>query len=140
MLDKLTNSIDFHGQALNLRAKRQQVLSVNIANADTPGFKSRDFDFASELSAQVQTTERQHSLRLATTNAGHAGRTDRGSDGSLTVSTLKYRVPEQASMDGNTVNLDRERANFADNTMRYEASLRFINGNVRRTLSAIRGE
>ncbi len=140
MLDKLTGSIDFHGQALTLRAGRQQVLAGNIANADTPGFKARDFDFASELAAKTEAAGQSHRARLAWTDAGHMGAISRGSSGELSVSTLLYRKNEQASLDGNTVNLDRERANFADNTMRYEASLRFINGGVRRALTAIRGE
>ena len=53
---------------------------------------------------------------------------------------LLYRQPDQPSIDGNTVDLDRERANFADNSVRYEATLRFINGSVRTILSAIRGD
>lgn len=43
-------------------------------------------------------------------------------------------------MDGNTVDLNRERAQFSQNAVGYEASLRFINGRVRTMLSAIRGE
>lgn len=140
MLDKLTGSIDHHGEALTLRARRQQVLAGNIANADTPGFKARDFDFATELAAKTKSAEQLHRSRLATTDAGHMGTMTRGADNKLSVSTLLYRTNEQASLDGNTVNLDRERANFADNTMRYEASLRFINGGVRRVLTAMRGE
>ena len=54
--------------------------------------------------------------------------------------TLGFRLPQQASIDGNTVDLDRERANFADNSLRYEATLRFINGSVRNLVSAIRGD
>jgi flagellar basal-body rod protein FlgB len=53
---------------------------------------------------------------------------------------MRYRVAEQPSLDANTVDLDRERASFADNAVRYEAGLRFINGSVRTLLSAIRGE
>jgi flagellar basal-body rod protein FlgB len=104
---RLTESIDFHGSALMLRAERQKVLAGNIANADTPGFSARDFDFKAAL-------------------ADATG--------------MKYRNPEQPSLDGNSVDLDRERANFADNALRYEAALRFINGSVRNLLSAIRGD
>ena len=153
MLDRITATLDFQGQALRLRAHRQQVLSANIANADTPRYKARDFDFGAELRAAqgasgtdgnaphwAAPTAGSAPRTLATSNARHLPGMVRGTDGSLTVSTLKYREPQQASLDGNTVDLDRERANFADNTVRYEASLRFINGNVRRILSAMRGE
>ena len=136
MLDRLTGNLQFQGQALLLRAERQKVLSGNIANADTPGFQARDFDFAKAL--QAATTQ----------GAGAAGGgaiTDprhipvRGAGGANDPKLL-YRLPEQPSIDGNTVDMDRERANFADNTVRYEATLRFINGDVRNLLSAIRGD
>ncbi len=141
MLDKLTARIDFHGKALTLRADRQQVLSSNIANADTPGFKARDFEFSEALAEQTgaQQGMRLHASKVSTTNARHLpGAATDTSGASLT--TLKFRSADQASLDGNTVNLDMERASFADNSMRYEASLRFINGSVRNILSAIRGE
>ncbi len=138
MLDRFLNSIQFQGQALLLRADRQKALAGNIANADTPGFKARDFDFARVL--QEATGARPDGSRMApvSTQAGHlplAGSAAPGTD-----PRLQYRQPEQASIDGNTVELDRERANFADNTVRYEATLRFINGGVRTMLTAIRGE
>ncbi len=141
MLDKLTASIDYHGKALELRAQRQQVLSSNIANADTPGFQARDMDFATQLSlAAGPLRATAQAGTIATTHGRHLAGLSRTADGASSLSTLKYRVPDQASLDGNTVNLDMERANFADNSMRYEASLRFINGSVRKILTAIRGE
>ncbi|MCL4744220.1 MAG: flagellar basal body rod protein FlgB [Burkholderiaceae bacterium] len=136
MLDRLTANLQFQAQALSLRAERQRVLAGNIANADTPGFQARDFDFAKALSAagagaslprSTTVTDTRH-LKVAAGGA-QAGGAD-----------LVYRLPEQARLDGNTVDMDRERANFADNSVRYEATLRFINGNVRTILSAIRGE
>jgi flagellar basal-body rod protein FlgB len=168
MLDRMTDAIDFHGKALQLRAQRQEVLSSNIANADTPGFKARDFDFASALrTASGLSTAAGASagagqgpggpsgsstampvaaaggmslagLRMSQSQAGHlpAG----GNEVSTTASRLQYATPEQASLDGNTVDLNRERAAFADNSLRYEATLRFINGRVRTMMTAIRGE
>ena len=142
MLDRFLHSIQFQGQALTLRADRQKVLAANIANADTPGYKARDFDFAKVLadaggapgSAAVASV-----ADAARTHGAHRGAiAARGS--SANDPALLYRSPEQASADGNTVELDRERANFADNAVRYEATLRFINGGVRTMLSAIRGE
>jgi len=149
MLDKLTSGIDFHSKALTLRAERQQVLSSNIANADTPGFKARDFDFPSALAKQLGSASSTQPgtggpntpvAIVLTTNPRHMPGDKRADGGAADLTTLKFRAPDQASLDGNTVNLDIERANFAENSLRYEAALRFINGNVRRTLSAIRGE
>lgn len=153
MLDRLTASLDFHGKALQLRSQRQAVLANNIANADTPGFVARDFDFASELKARTQVgaagslpgasgsgaTNPSSMLGLSGSSPGHLNGTGQAA-GSATNVQLKYRTPEQASLDRNTVDLDRERANFADNAVRYESTLRFINGNVRSMISAIRGE
>lgn len=139
MLDRFLHSIQFQGQALTLRADRQKVLAANIANADTPGYKARDFDFAKVLAdaggapgaATVGDAARTHGVH----RSAIAARGTNASD-----PALLYRSPEQASADGNTVELDRERANFADNAVRYEATLRFINGGVRTMLAAIRGE
>ena len=139
MSNPFTSMIEFHSKALALRAERQKVLASNIANADTPGFQARDFDFQAALKAAVGTQAGDGS-RVVSTNPRHLPLSHRGADGSLTVSTLAYRRPEQASVDGNTVDMDRERANFADNAVRYEAALRFINSHVRTMVSAIRGE
>ncbi len=138
MLDRLTNNLDFQGQALALRAERQQVLAGNIANADTPGFKARDFDFARALQDAISSASVNGAATGAATNARHIPVGSAG--GPNGGARLAFRLPEQASMDGNTVDMDRERANFADNSVRYEATLRFINGQVRTALSAIRGE
>ncbi|MFZ9406793.1 MAG: flagellar basal body rod protein FlgB [Burkholderiaceae bacterium] len=152
-MSRLTDSIDFHGRALLLRAERQKVISGNIANADTPGYAARDFDFRAAL---ADATRNQSEVRSATgqsgqaagrdvagglqvTQAGHLGQP--ATEGARIDSTvLRFRNVEQASIDGNSVDLDRERAAFADNAVRFEASLRFINGSVRTMLSAIRGE
>ena len=149
MLDRMTDAIDFHGNALQLRAQRQEVLSSNIANADTPGFKGRDFDFASALrnatrhagaatQAGLPAASPAAGLGMSASQPGHL-RAAGGMEVS-TASRLQYTTPEQASLDGNTVDLNRERAAFADNSLRYEATLRFINGRVRTMMTAIRGE
>ena len=139
MSNPFTSMIEFHSKALALRAERQKVLASNIANADTPGFKARDFDFQAALKAAVEPQAGQPAL-VVSTNPKHLPIAHRGADGSLTVSTLAYRQPDQPSVDGNTVDMDRERANFADNAVRYEAAVRFINSHVRTMVSAIRGE
>ena len=144
MLDRLTANLQFHGQALALRAERQQVLASNIANADTPDYQARDLDFAKALQQATGKAEGPGSVRMEPTRTAAPGHL-RLRPAALALSSsgsteLSWRVPEQPSIDGNTVDLDRERANFADNSLRYEATLRFINGNVRNVLSAIRGD
>lgn len=141
MLNKLTANLDFQTDALMLRAERQRLLSSNIANADTPGFVARDFDFAKTLKeATTPPSPTQQAMRQAsTTHQGHMvlptlsfGRDKEG--------RLAYSLASQPSMDENTVDMDRERANFVDNSVRYEATLRFINGSSKTMLSAITGQ
>ncbi|GAB3285946.1 flagellar basal body rod protein FlgB [Parahaliea aestuarii] len=133
MIDKLSASLDFYQQALGLRHQRQQVLAANIANADTPHYKARDFDFAAELS---RASDGSGDLRLATTDKGHiaAG----GSAGSA--SNLLYRVPDQPSLDGNTVDMNRERTHFADNSVRYQSALTLANARIQGLKSAMQSE
>jgi len=133
MSDLLTARLDGYGKALNLLSQRQKVLSGNIANADTPGFKARDFDFAAAL---AQAKGQGNGPQVTSTR--HLGAPSE--TGEIDEARLAYRYAEQPSLDGNTVDLDRERANFADNAMRYEATLRFINSDVRTMLSAITGQ
>ena len=133
MLEQLTARIDVYGQSLMLRSQRQQVLASNIANADTPGYVARDFDFGKAL--QKATGGAGVSVP-SMTDAGHMRL---GSVGGSTAD-LAYTVQTQPSQDGNSVDLDRERANFVDNSIRYESTLRFINGHVKTMLSAITGQ
>jgi flagellar basal-body rod protein FlgB len=134
MLNQLTNAIDFHGQALSLRSERQRLISSNIANADTPGYVARDFKFADALREATGPTPTAGAM--ATTSSAHiAGGTNMRSD-----PNLLYAAPSQTNLDRNTVDMDRERANFVDNSVKYEATLRFINGNVRTMLDAIKGQ
>jgi flagellar basal-body rod protein FlgB len=136
MLDKLTSTLDFHGQALSLRSERQRLIASNIANADTPGYVARDMDFTAAL--RQATGQMQGAPALAASQPGHIG--GAGNTATAMQSNLVYSTPAQTNLDRNTVDMDRERANFADNSVRYEATLRFINGNVRTMLDAIRGQ
>ncbi len=135
MLNRLTDSLDFQAQALTLRSERQRLIASNIANVDTPGYVAREMNFSQAL---VQATGGgQPAATLATSQAGHIG-TGRGGAGAD--AGLLYSSASQTSLDNNTVDMDRERASFADNSIKYEATLRFINSNVRTTLSAITGQ
>ena len=133
MINRLTDNLDFHGQALGLRAERQRLIASNIANADTPGYVARDLNFAQAL--KEATGAAQPAGALSVSQPGHIG----GSAGARAEANLLYATPGQTNLDRNTVDMDRERANFADNSVKYEATLRFINGGVRTMLDAIRG-
>ena len=145
MFASLTEALDFHAKALVLRSERQKVIASNIANADTPGYSGRDINFKEAMTAAVGGTSL--SLHpLAPSSGVPSGITDRRhiplqpSTASLDASRLDYTVQTQPSMDGNSVDMDRERASFADNAVRYEATLRFINGSSKTILSAIQGQ
>lgn len=134
MNTQLDNALRFHQSALNLRAKRQEILAANIANADTPHFKARDIDFGSALSGALR-GRIEEPLALTATAAAHVVGVKADSP-----SSLLYRNEAQASVDGNTVNLDLERAAFVENAMHYEASITFINGLLRTMQQAVAGQ
>ncbi len=143
MLDKMTNQLGFHGNALLVRSERQRAIASNIANADTPGYVARDVNFSAAMQEATQSSERSarnaSSRATSTSNPAHIPlptvrfHSDRDN-------TLGYTVQTQPSLDNNTVDLDRERASFVDNAVRYEATLRFINGSSKTMLSAIQGQ
>lgn len=138
MLDKMTGAIDFNAQALSLRAERQKVIASNIANADTPGYKALDFDFARTLGAATAARTSSHdTTRVSATSARHMSTLQAFGDAAV---RMQYRQVGQPSLDANTVDMDVEQAKFADNAVRYEASLRFLNGQIRTLLSAISGQ
>jgi flagellar basal-body rod protein FlgB len=134
MLEQMTAGLDFQSKALVLRSQRQQVIASNIANADTPGYVARDFDFAKALKSAAGGSSQPGAVSL--TNAGHMRLGSRAAG----EPELAYSVQTQPSQDGNSVDLDRERANFVDNSIRYESTLRFINSHVKTMLSAIAGQ
>jgi flagellar basal-body rod protein FlgB len=125
------NVFGIHEQALLLHGQRLGVLAENIANSDTPNYKARDIDFSAVLSG----TESQ-AMPLAATNAAHIALGEAG-QGSA---ELKYRNPYQASLDGNTVEMPVEQAAFAENNVRYQASLGFINSQIAELSLAINGQ
>lgn len=131
MVSKLDNALFFQHQALNLRAQRQQVLAANIANSDTPNYKARDIDFASALKDAVA-GRGGAALAMERTSAGHLP----GVDGAGP-SRLLYRAEKQASADGNTVDMDIERAQFAENAVRYQAGITFITHQLRMLNAAV---
>ncbi len=133
MIPRLTNALEFQGQALVLRAERQRVIAGNIANADTPGFKARDFDFATALRNATGGSAGSPGSSLGTGIAR-----DVMTPGGRAQPALNYAQPHQTQLDNNTVDMDRERGAFIDNAVKFEATLRFINGSVRTLQDAMK--
>lgn len=124
-----------HEKALLLQSRRTSILASNIANADTPGYKARDMDFSQALKkAKLNASS---SAPLKTTHAAHF---QSASKGVFSDVEMKYRIPSQPSLDGNTVELQREQAAFAENAIRYQATLKFLGGRFKGIRAALRGE
>lgn len=153
MQSVLDNYLGIHAQALALEAQRTDVLAANLANVDTPNYKARDMDFKAALAAAsgqsdpstlTLTTTSPADLTSAGTLAGAAGATaaegatSGAAPGSAANPTyLKYRVPLAPALDGNTVDEQLEQSAFAENNVRYQASLTFLNTKLRDLLTAI---
>jgi len=134
----LDTYLGVHAAALKLRSQRTEVLAANLANADTPNYQARDIDFKSALAAVgAQSAGAGGGVHLATTRAGHIGATT--VDGTTTPE-LKYRTPLAPSLDGNTVDAQLEQAAFAENSVRYQATLTFLSSKFRGLLTAITGQ
>lgn len=123
--------LGIHAHALPLRARRTELLASNIANADTPNYKARDIDFR----AALEQARGAQSGGLRTTHSNHISTAVMG--GALEVG---YRVPYQASLDGNTVDSQREQAAFAENSVRYQSTLSFLSSKINSLRAALRGE
>ena len=124
------------GQALKVQSRRMEVLADNLANVDTPNYKARDIDFKAAL---AQAGSPDAPLALTTTTAGQIGSTS-GSGDPATDTALKYRTPLAPSLDGNTVDAQMEQAAFADNTVRYQATLTFLSSRLKNLMTAITGQ
>ncbi len=155
MLNKLDSLFGFHEQALKLRSQRQEILAANIANADTPRYKARDIDFKQSLQqsmgqqaspAMQGTTQQMQQLKMAgsltTTSDKHLAGMPAAqlNPFNTTNNEALYRPTIQGSVDGNTVDMDVERNQFADNAIRYEASVLKMNGLIKSMMTAIQGQ
>ncbi|MDE1185068.1 MAG: flagellar basal body rod protein FlgB [Pantoea sp.] len=137
MLDKLDAALRFGTEALNLRAERQEILASNIANADTPGYQARDIDFASQLSKVMENGRSEgSSLALNVTSARHI----EAQSNAQPSMDLLYRIPDQPAADGNTVDMDRERTQFADNSLKYQTDLTLISSQIKGMMSVLQGQ
>lgn len=133
MTDMIDNYLGTHARALTLRSQRASLLANNMANADTPNYKAQDIDFRQTLKQQMSGS----SSKLDVTHGNHIPLN--GGPGS-SAPVIQYRVPNQSSLDGNTVDTDIENGQFSDNAVRYQASLEFLNKRIKGLVGALRGE
>ena len=127
----LQNPLGVHETALMLREQRTSVLASNIANADTPNYKARDIDFSSVMASTKGNAMRtSHSRHIGVSNYQALQ-----GDG-----MIKYRMPNSASIDGNTVEVNTENNLFTENSLRYQATSTFLNSRIKGVMSALRGE
>lgn len=138
MIRKLDETLRFHQTVLALRAERQQVLASNIANADTPNYKARDVDFNAALKGALAKSGAAAPPALVKTSPAHLSAVPAGVTAAGT--QLLYRTPAQGNIDGNTVEMDMERNLFLDNGLRYEASVMFSSGQIKKLMTAIQGQ
>jgi flagellar basal-body rod protein FlgB len=143
MRTSLDNYLGIHPQALQLEAKRNELLAANLANVDTPNYKARDIDFKTALSA-ASGESNATTLRAAGTAGVESGvqtasALSTTSAGDIDSAAVKYRVPMASALDGNTVDEQLEQSAFAENSVRYQASLQFISGALRDLMTAITG-
>jgi flagellar basal-body rod protein FlgB len=129
------SALGVHDKALVLRSQRAELLASNMANSDTPGYKAKDIDFKSALANVQANVQAGNNTRMHTTHAKHIALPD------INTSTqTMYRVPNQASLDGNTVDANLEKSAFAENALRYQASLSFLDGKFKGLKAALKGE
>lgn len=132
MAISLDNVFGLHENAMHLQSRRAQLLSQNLANSDTPGYKAKDIDFKEALKSASNGSMNQS---LKATQAGHVQ-----PKGFFMGAESMYRQPTQSSLDGNTVEPHVEMGEFTENSMRYLMTLRIMSGKLNSMLSAIRGE
>ena len=126
-----------HGLALGYQSERMGVLSSNIANADTPGYKARDVSFQEALRAAAgPVAGGDGSLPLQRSDARQFTAAGDAANGAQTL----YRIPDQPALDGNTVDMERERVRFTENAVAYQTTLSFLNSRIKSINSALTGQ
>ncbi len=134
-MPSLDKAFGIHEQAMNVYARRTELLAGNLANADTPGYKARDLDFKALLNDYAAREAGGSGSAMQATHAKHFG--GLGANG---MGDPLYRSPMQPSIDGNTVDSQVEKAEFMENAVRYQATLNFIDGRMRGLRKALRGD
>lgn len=128
------SALGLHATALSLRARRAELLASNLANADTPAYKARDINFSALLKRQQQQAPANN---LSVTNAAHFTAASNSGPGATDV---QYRIPNQPSLDGNTVDPHLEKAAFAENAVQYQTTLMLLDRKIRGLMTALRGD
>lgn len=114
-------------QGLFFHAQRAELLAANIANAETPGYRARDVDFQSALrTAGAERLEQSHAQHMSSNSRFNT--------------SVFYRKPAQASINGNTVDMPKEQTAYAENALRYQVNLRFLDGKIKSMMLALRGD
>ena len=131
----LDNYFGLNAQSMLLRSKRAEILASNIINADTPNYKSKDIDFNAALNA----SRNEYLIKPVSVQTTHNSHIAGDSNNRFSLQT-KYRVPEHASLDGNTVDAHVEKSTFAENSVRYQISLSMLNNKIQGLISTLRGE
>ena len=129
MTDSIKQQFEVYSNALRIRNNKNEILASNIANAATPNYKARDVNFEVELARALSAGP------LKTSSEGHIAVASKNLPGKV-----QYRKPLHPSMDGNTVELSIEQMEFAENSVRYQTTLNFINSKLSGLMGAIRGE
>lgn len=125
-----------HERAIMVRKQRAEVLANNLANADTPNYKARDVDFRKAINDAYIAEDRRFRPDMQRTNSRHL----EGFAELNTADFLRYRMPTQPSLDGNTVETHIEKAKFAENAMQYQATLEFLDSRIKSISGALKGE
>jgi flagellar basal-body rod protein FlgB len=134
----IDSHLGVHAAALKVREQRTELLARNLANADTPGYRAQDLDFRAALAAA---TEPVKPGVLTATQTGHMGADANSAlSAGSTDAFIKFRTPLAPSLDGNTVDAQLEQAAFADNAVRYQATLSFLSSKFRSLMTAITGQ
>jgi flagellar basal-body rod protein FlgB len=127
-MDLFNGAFGIHERALGVRSQRLEVLSRNIANADTPNYKAEELDFK----AMLKETTREY---LSATNAKHYAAIEEQPDNGQ-----RYRVPFNSSFDGNTVEINVEQAQFGQAAADYQTTLNFLENRISGIRKALKGE
>ena len=128
-MDSIKDQLSFYSSALQLRGRRNNILASNIANAATPNYKARDINFDTEIKKY------QKDGPIKATHSDHISVKKPAAPGKVL-----FRKNVNPSLDGNTVELAIEQLQFAENSMRYQSTLSFLNGKINALMSAIKGE
>ena len=131
-MSSIAKNFEVYSKALDLRSQRHQVLASNIANADTPNYKARDFDFSAAMQNALGGKAVGGVLPMHMTARGHLD-----GSGGHGIPSLQYRTEHQSAVDGNTVNMDVERTQIADNALQYQVLTQLISNKFQGLRSAM---